>query len=420
MNDSHGANPRDPSVKHQTAATRRNLLAWYDHHHRDLPWRRTRDPYRIWVSEIMLQQTRVQAVIPYYEKFLRRFPDVRSLAAADEQALLACWSGLGYYSRVRNLQKAARTIVSRHHGEFPRERDDVLALAGIGDYTAAAVLSIAYDVPLAVLDGNVARVLSRLFAMAADVRTNSGKERLLKQAGKLLSPRRPGDFNQAMMELGATVCLPQQPRCGECPLRKDCRAFQTDQVGKFPPSRRAEQPTERRFRAALILDGKGNCLLARRAASEKWMVGFWELPSEEILGDHDVLKVGAATEHRSQASGARSQKKNGEARIATEAQRHREILGKKKRNYELGSENSGEFSKNGIVLGSGILLGSLVGHLRHTITSNKLDIAVYRAELNRPLRRATERWVGLAEIERLPVTTITRKALRIARLEGFE
>jgi A/G-specific adenine glycosylase len=342
---------------------RRKLLRWYDGHHRDLPWRRTRDPYRIWVSEIMLQQTRVQAVIPYYEKFLRRFPDVRSLAAADGQELLACWSGLGYYSRARNLQRAAQAIVSRHGGRFPRELDEALALAGIGSYTAAAVLSIAYDSPLAVLDGNVARVLSRLFAMAADLRTNSGKQRLLKQAGILLAPRRPGDFNQAMMELGATVCLPQQPRCGDCPLRKNCRAFTTNQVGKYPPSKRAARPTPRRYQAALILDGKGNCLLTRRAASERWMAGFWELPTEEIVQGSNLRKAAA-------------------------------------------------MSKNGIVL------GALVGHLRHTITTNNLDVTVYWAKLKRSARRQSERWVRLSEVDLLPLTTITRKALRLKRLEA--
>ena len=171
----------------QTAAIRRKILRWYDLHHRPLPWRKDRDPYRVWISEIMLQQTRVEAVIPYYEKFLSRFPHVHALAAANEQELLACWSGLGYYSRARNLQKAAQGIVTEHGGMFPAGLEAALALPGVGTYTAAAVLSIAYDVPLAVLDGNVARVLSRQFALPATIRTGVGKQTLLKHATDLLS-----------------------------------------------------------------------------------------------------------------------------------------------------------------------------------------------------------------------------------------
>ena len=350
------ARPRDPSDNRQTTALRRKLLRWYDLHHRDLPWRGTRDPYRIWVSEIMLQQTRVEAVIPYYEKFLRRFPDVKALASANEEEVLACWSGLGYYSRARNLQKAARAIVARHAGEFPRTFKEALALPGIGAYTAPAVLSIAYGVPLAVLDGNVARVLSRLFTVAAGIKTNGGKKKLSGLAAQLLSRTRSGDFNQAMMELGATVCLPRQPRCTACPLRGHCRAYSTEQVEKYPPPNREKKPVLRRFRSALILDAKGRCLLARRDDEAQWMAGFWELPSEEIFS-RGPFPAGAAE--------------------------------------------------------GGIVYGPLAGHVRHTITSNRIEVAVYRAKLGRPARRKTEKWVALQEMERLPVTTITRKALRL-------
>lgn len=349
----------------ETAALRRRILAWYDRSRRQLPWRENRDPYRIWISEIMLQQTRVQAVIPYYERFLRRFPTMAALAGADEQELLACWSGLGYYSRARNLQAAARVIVSRHGGEFPREPEQALGLPGIGAYTAAAVLSIAYDVPLPVLDGNVARVISRLFAIAADAGTGPGKQILLRQAATLLSPKRPGDFNQAMMELGALCCLPKDPQCHRCPARTSCRAFTSEQVQKYPPRRRKPKSVLRRFTAALILDGSGRCLLVRRPAAAQWMKGFWELPMTEETG------AGRRPENAKPAPG------------------------------------------------SGIRLGALLGRVRHTITCNRICVAVFHATLTRRPKPDIEKWVPLPDIERVPVTTITRKALQIAQRGGL-
>lgn len=350
----------NPLANSYPIALRRQLLRWYDRARRDLPWRRTRDPYRIWVSEIMLQQTRVQAVIPYYQKFLSRFPDVHALADAEEQELLASWSGLGYYSRARNLQKAARLIVERHGCAFPRSKEEAVALPGVGAYTAAAVLSIAYGVPLAVLDGNVARVLSRVFTISADIRTPRGKQHLVRQASLTLSRRRPGDFNQAMMELGAVMCVPQRPNCGACPLRSTCRAFAMDRVGRFPPVRRKKETSLRRYTAAIILDGKGRCFLQRRPASAQWMPGFWELPMME----HAVTRPAA------EAAPAPS-------------------------------------------VFNGIRLDGYVGNVRHTITTNKLDVAVHRAQLARPVRRTAEKWAALRDMSTLPTTTITRKALRL-------
>src|ERR1700732_3866625 len=186
-------------------AMRRRLLLWYQKSKRDLPWRRTRDPYRIWVSEIMLQQTRVAAVIPYYERFLARFPDVRALAEAPQEEVLRLWSGLGYYSRARNLQKAAQEIVSTHGGEFPRTADEALALPGIGSATAAALLSLAFGAEHAVLDGNVARVLARLDAVQGDLRENGRWRSLQGSAEARLDPKSPGDWNEAMMEVGGMI-----------------------------------------------------------------------------------------------------------------------------------------------------------------------------------------------------------------------
>src|ERR1700689_2135691 len=201
------------------------LLAWFRAHQRDLPWRRSRDPYRIWVAEVMLQQTRIAAVMPYYQNFLARFPTLQSLARAPEAEVLKLWSGLGYYSRARNLQRAAKIIVAQHDGQFPRTLDAALELPGIGVYTAAAVLSIAYDVPLAVLDGNVARVLARIKAIRGDLRAPKNWRSLTAAAQNFLATHAPGDWNQSLMELGEVICTPQSPRCGECPVAGHCRAY---------------------------------------------------------------------------------------------------------------------------------------------------------------------------------------------------
>src|SRR6201998_153425 len=197
----------------QMEAIQHDLLEWFREHQRVLPWRRNKDPYRIWLSEIMLQQTRVAAVIPFYERFLEHFPTIAALAAAPEAEVLRLWAGLGYYSRARNLQAAAKEIVAKHGGEFPRSAEHTLALPGIGSYTAAAILSIAFGERHAVLDGNVARVIARLGAIRGDLRTPQRWKELQEIASACLDPKSPGDWNQAMMELGATLCTPKSPQC---------------------------------------------------------------------------------------------------------------------------------------------------------------------------------------------------------------
>src|SRR6266478_5925713 len=209
---------------HALATFRKQLLGWFRQFQRELPWRQTSDPYRIWLSEIMLQQTRVAAAIPYYERFSQRFPDVHALAAAPPEEVLRLWSGLGYYSRARNLQRAAQEIVAKHGGIFPRDENDALALPGIGNYTAAAILSIAYGAKHAVLDGNVARVLARIFAVQGDLRDAKRWQSLQQSADALLDTKSPSDWNQAMMELGATLCTPQSPQCLLCPVTQFCQA----------------------------------------------------------------------------------------------------------------------------------------------------------------------------------------------------
>ncbi len=240
---------------------RSRLLGWFRRHQRDLPWRRTRDPYRIWLSEIMLQQTRVAAAIPYYQRFLERFPDVESLARAKEEEVLRRWAGLGYYSRARNLQRAAREIVARHGGEFPLEFAAALALPGIGRYTAAAILSIARGAPHAVLDGNVARVLARLEALRGDLREPRRWRALQSSADRLLDTGHPGDWNQALMELGATVCTPRAPKCPLCPLSASCRARQLGLAEILPEKRRKRITVKIHLAAAVFLDPAGRTLL---------------------------------------------------------------------------------------------------------------------------------------------------------------
>src|SRR5271165_2919931 len=217
---------------------RKKLLAWFSEFQRDLPWRRTKDPYCIWLSEIMLQQTRVAAAIPYYQRFLEQFPEVNALAAAPEAEVLRHWAGLGYYSRARNLQKAARQIVDEHDSQFPDSCEKALALSGIGNYTAAAILSIAYGKKLAVLDGNVARVIARLEGLRGDLRANGTWKKLQASAEELLAGEAPGDWNQAMMELGAALCTPRAPQCLLCPVNEFCQARKLGLTDVIPEKRK--------------------------------------------------------------------------------------------------------------------------------------------------------------------------------------
>jgi A/G-specific adenine glycosylase len=240
---------------------RKNLLGWFAEFQRDLPWRRTRDPYRIWLSEIMLQQTRVAAAIPYYKRFLEHFPSVEALASAPQEDVLRLWAGLGYYSRARNLQKAAQQIVSKHNSVFPSKPEDALALPGIGAYTAAAILSIAYQKKHAVLDGNVVRVIARLNAIRGDLRANGTWLKLQKAADQLLQERSPGDWNQAMMELGATLCTPRSPQCLLCPVSEFCEARKKGLVDLIPTKRSKRSTVEITLASLVLVDARGKTLL---------------------------------------------------------------------------------------------------------------------------------------------------------------
>ncbi len=276
------------------AAIRRSLLNWYRKCKRDLPWRRTEDPYRIWISEIMLQQTRVAAVIPYYERFLTLFPNASTLASAPEQKLLAAWAGLGYYTRARNLQKAARAIVELP--QFPRDHAALIELPGVGDYTAAAVASIAFGKPHAVLDGNVLRVLSRMVAEPGDIKSQIVRGRLRAIAEELLDRKRPGEFNQALMELGAMVCVPKHPLCGDCPLRPHCQARQQGLENQLPFSG-ARSSGDRQEKHLLAIEKRGKILLWQRPHDSRRLAGFWELPEREQVPGATILGDGAGFRH---------------------------------------------------------------------------------------------------------------------------
>jgi A/G-specific adenine glycosylase len=257
---------------------RRELLAWYDRTRRDLPWRRTQDPYAIWVSEIMLQQTRVAVVIEKYKAFLERFPSVKDLALADEQDVLALWSGLGYYRRARMLHKAAMQVVEERGGRMPETAEELQKLAGIGSYTAAAVASIAFNEPNAAVDGNVERVLSRVRGWEShDALSEAAVRRKVEAfAAELVDPYKPGDFNQALMELGATVCTPRSPQCLVCPWAAECRT-----LGEHKTPKRAPMTSRDVSCALAVREGlKGDeVLLEQRAATNTVMPGMWELPA---------------------------------------------------------------------------------------------------------------------------------------------
>ena len=337
----------------KTQGIRRLLLRWFDGHKRDLPWRRTRDPYRIWVAEIMLQQTRVPTAIPYYHRFLRTFPSVKKLARARLNSVLRLWAGLGYYSRARHLHGAAKRIVRKHGGRFPHTLEEALALPGIGPYTARAILSIAYEQPLAVVDGNVARALTRLFKLPAKDVNERGQFQSL--ADELVDPRRPGDFNQALMELGSTVCLPRIPRCADCPLEKLCAARQAGLERKLG-LRRDKRARPTTTLNVLVARQNGRLLLVREPNGV--FSGLWHFPYSEL---------------RSPAGLARQ-------------------LGARRPRY--------------------------VETIEHEMTARNLVLKVYEARTERNgAGTLPARWVRPREIERLGVGAATRKIAKA--LEGL-
>ena len=328
------------------------LLAWYDQHRRTLPFRGTKDPYRIWVSEIMLQQTRTETVGAYYERFLARFPDVFALAAAPEQEVLKAWEGLGYYSRARNLHKAAGIIVSEYKGAFPPDLEKLRALPGVGDYTAAAVASIAFDLPAPAMDGNLTRVLARVHGVRQDVGAPSVKRQLRKLGETDMPAARCGDFNQALMDLGAMVCTPGTPGCDSCPLQTRCDAYAAGDADMLPIKAAAAPPKELAVGIAVVTYGARTLLLERKEALLK---GLWVFPLTEE-GDGP-----AEMEMRLKQLGVRA--------------RFKEAL----------------------------------GHARHVFTHRVWNMTVYHYIAQEQTAREG-RWASLAEMNALPLPTAIRAA----------
>ena len=270
-------NPRLPEPMNDI---QKELLRWYGKNRRTLPWRNTSDPYAIWVSEVMLQQTQVKTVIPYYERFLSAFPEVQPLAGADLEKVLKLWEGLGYYARARNLHRAAQTIMELHKGFLPDNEAALKALPGIGDYIASAVSSIAYGKPHAAVDGNVKRVLARFHRIELPVNDPSSGKVFKAAAEEFLERSNPGGFNQAMMELGALVCTPKNPRCDGCPLCRECRAFQEAAVNVYP--RRIKKARVPEYHIAVGVIWKGSRVLITKRKPEGLLGGLWEFPGGKI------------------------------------------------------------------------------------------------------------------------------------------
>lgn len=330
------------------------LLAWYDRHRRDLPWRAPLgrsdrlDPYAVLVSELMLQQTQVATVIPYFNRFMARFPTAELLARADEQEVLRLWQGLGYYSRARNLQAAARKIVSDHGGQIPASLEEISALPGVGRYTAGAVASIAFEISAPIVDGNVARVLCRLEQIERDPRQPEIQKTLWQRAQAMLPDRRIGDFNSALMELGATVCVPGSPRCLLCPVRDFCKAAASGAQEQIPPPRKTS-PTPLVRRWTLCLGQGDRWLLERREARGRW-AGMWQFLTWPAGGK------AAAAEAFSQ------------------------------------------------LLGAPIVGLTRLGEIRHALTHRKYEFEIFRARLPEKIEiGAARRWVALDEIDELPL-----------------
>lgn len=266
--------------KRKISAIRRRMLGWYQNNKRDLPWRKRRDAYSVWVSEIMLQQTRVETVVDYYTRFMLAFPTIHSLARAREDAVLKCWEGLGYYSRALNLHRAAKTIVNRYHGRFPNSLDELMRLPGVGRYTAGAIASIAFGITAPVLDGNVKRVLARIYAIEDSIDASSATNRLWELAGNLVSPDSPGDFNQSLMELGARVCLPKSPLCRECPIQPQCESYRLN-LQTVIPQRKPKKKVPHYEVVAAAIYKNGRYLLGKRPPGGM-LGGLWEFPGGKI------------------------------------------------------------------------------------------------------------------------------------------
>ncbi|MEX0717849.1 MAG: A/G-specific adenine glycosylase [Planctomycetaceae bacterium] len=351
----------------------RGLRAWYSRHARDLPWRRGGDPYAVWISEIMLQQTTVVAVVPYFERFLARFPTVEALAAADESDVLRLWEGLGYYSRARNLHRAAQAVVAEHGGRFPADVAELQRLPGIGRYTAGAIASFAFDLPAPIVEANTLRVYCRLTGYAGDPKSAEGRRALWRFAESVVPSREPGRINQALMELGATLCAPVSPDCPACPVKSCCRAFADGTQADIPRVAPRPRPT-RLVEAAIAVRKCGRVLLRRRGPGE-WWTGLWDFP--RVAVESPPLPREAV------ADGVASR---------IEGSLHDET-------------------------GIHAALGEPLGEFAHSVTRYRIRLLCYAAEhRGGRLKRGVElRWVDPDELPTLP---LSKPGRRIAEMVG--
>lgn len=356
----------------------RRLLAWFPRHQRDLPWRRSRDPYGVWISEIMLQQTQVVTVVPYYERFLAAFPDVRSLAAAPEHEVLRLWEGLGYYRRARQMHRAAQVLVAEHGGAFPRSAERIRELPGIGRYTAGAIASIAFDLPEPILEANTVRLLSRLLAYRGDPAGTAGQRVLWDAAAVLVPAKQAGTFNQALMELGSLVCTPREPDCPGCPLQSLCAARRQGLEAELPrkAARRASTPVRE---AAVVVRRGTRVFIRKRAAGERW-AGLWDFPRFPLDDAPQAGERGTKVP-RAQA--------NLREQLVT---RTRDLTGLT------------------------IEPGEQLATIKHGVTRFRITLECYAAELlagGRRLRRDECRWVEPAELADYPLSMTGRKISRL-------
>jgi len=254
----------------------KKLLEWYEQHKRDLPFRNTKNPYKIWISEIIFQQTRIEQGLPYYNKFIEKFPDIFQLAQANEDEVLKLWQGLGYYSRARNMHQTAKNIVKTFNGNFPQTKKDLIRLKGIGDYTAAAIASLAFNEPVGAVDGNVSRVLTRFFGMDIPIDSYQGKKHLISIANRYIDKKQPGIFNQALIELGALICKPKNPDCKNCPLQNNCIAYTTATTENFPVKQK-KNSIKTRFLNYFLIRHNDEIIIEKRKAKDIWQ-NLYQLP----------------------------------------------------------------------------------------------------------------------------------------------
>jgi A/G-specific adenine glycosylase len=348
-------------------AFRRRLLRWFRTNARDLPWRKSRDPYRVWVSEIMLQQTQVETVKAYFERFVDELPDVHALASAEEERVLQLWEGLGYYRRARQMHRAAQVIVAEHGGEFPRDVTTLRTLPGIGRYTAGAIASIAFDEPAPILEANTIRLFARLLAYRDDLTNAAGQQLLWRFAEEILPAENAGIFNQALMELGSLVCTPKSPACRECPALSLCPTFARNLQSEIPRAKAKTEYTDL-HEVAVVIRRREKILVRRCGPGERW-AGLWDFPRIALSSPHDVDRSAQV-----------------EAKVCA-------------------------------LTGVAIELGELLTTIKHGVTRYRITLSCHAAKIVGPKRRVAsgeqQRWIDIGELSGLPLSTTGRKLAQV-------